>query len=65
MSKTKCLRLKDKGKDNLHFCDVFHITECPQILHKAFNYMLAAEEMLALLHASFSPRKARNVKLTH
>lgn len=51
-----------KNKVNLHFCDVFHITVCPQTLHKAFNYTLAAEEMLALLCASFSPRRLGNVK---
>lgn len=64
MYETRCLRLKNKGKDNLHFCDVFHITECPQMLHKAFNYMLAAEEILALLCARFNPHKVGNVKLT-
>lgn len=32
------------------------------MLHKAFNYMLAAEEMLALLCASLSPRRVENVK---
>ena len=34
------------------------------MLHKAFNYMLAAEEILALLCARFNPHKVGNVKLT-
>lgn len=54
-----------KNKVNLHFCYVFHITVCPQMLHKAFNYMLEAEEMLELLYASLSPRRVENVKWTH
>lgn len=36
---------------------ILYITACPQMVHKAFNYMLAAEEMLALLCASFSPHR--------